>query len=226
MIEKSKYKTLTFDCYGTLIDWENGVLGYLQPLLQSYYINTIDEFVLDLYETLSPASQAQGGSYREVLARVMQGFATRLGFTLNDDIPGGLADSVQYWQPFVDTVPALHVLQHDFQLGVLTNIDDDLFDTSRALLHTELDFVVTAQQVGAFKPEPQLFERALELADGPVLHVAQNPHHDILPATALGIDTVWINRPGVSTATADATTGIEPTWTFGSLQEFTAAIQS
>ena len=230
-IEKSKYRTLTFDCYGTLIDWENGVLGYLQPLLQSYYINTIDEFVLEAYAQLAREAEAGGGSYRDVLGHVMQGLATRLGFTLNDDVADGLADSVQYWQPFVDAVPALHTLAGHFQLGVVTNMDDDLFEASRALLHTKIDFVVTARQAGAFKPAPQIFEAAVQQAEGPVLHVAVNPARDILPAASLGLDTVWINRPSVggaeaapSQTTDKAAAAVEPTWTFNSLEAFAAAI--
>ena len=126
-----------------------------------------------------------------------------------------------------DTVPALQRLKAHFQLGVVTNIDDDLFEASRGLLHTDFDFVITAQQAGAYKPDARIFERVLEAAQGPVLHVAQNPYHDILPATALGLDTVWINRPGVGTATAaDTTAEPAPTWTFDSLRDFAAAIQS
>jgi 2-haloacid dehalogenase len=222
MIDKTKYKTLTFDCYGTLIDWENGILGYLQPMLQSYYVNVIDNFVLGLFAELEPKAQDEGGSYREVLGRVSQGFATRLGFTLTDDAAGGFADSIQYWQPFTDAQDALKRLKADFKLGVISNIDDDLFTQSQNLLDVDFDHVTTAEKVGVYKPNASMFEAALAMSEGPVLHVAQSRFHDILPATALGLDTVWIDRPGLSAAKrVDA----DPTWTFNSLTEFVDAIR-
>lgn len=222
-INAGDYAAITFDCYGTLIDVENGVLGYLQPLLQSYYINAIDEFVLGLFQQLEPGARDQGGSYREVLARVTQGFATRLAFTTTEETLNGLADSVQYWQPFPDTHDALARLKPHFKLGVISDIDDDLLDSSRPLLDIDFDLVVTASQVGVFKPDHAVFKEALSRADGPVLHVAQSHGHDIAPATELGIDTVRINRPSVSPARP---TQPEATWAFASMAEFAEAMVS
>lgn len=223
VIDPANYKTLTFDCYGTLIDWENGILGYLQPLLQSYYINTIDEFVLGYFAEVEPEAQANGGSYRNVLAKVVERFATRLAFTPSDDVLTGLADSVQYWPPFSDSRAALHALQQHFKLAIISNIDDNLFAYSQALLETEFDHVITAEQVGCYKPDRRMFEAALSKVEGPVLHVAQSRFHDILPASELGLDTVWIDRPSRGAAKAvDA----EPTWTFGSMADFAAAIKN
>lgn len=221
MIDKTQYKTITFDCYGTLIDWENGILGYLQPMLQSYYVNVIDNYVLNLFAELEPKAQDEGGSYSEVLGQVSQGFATRLGFTLNDEAKGEFADSIQYWQPFADAHDALHQLKSHFKLGVISNIDNGLFAHSQRLLAVDFDHIITAEDVGAYKPNPSMFEAALTESEGPVLHVAQSRFHDILPASAVGLDTVWINRPGLSAAKrVDA----EPTWTFDSLSEFVDAL--
>jgi 2-haloacid dehalogenase len=220
-IDPSKYSTLTFDCYGTLIDWELGLLGYLQPLLQSYYINTIDEFVLAAFSEYEPLEQAAGGSYRDVLARVMQRYARRLGFTATDDNLTGLADSIEYWPAFTDSRDALKHLKNHFQLAIVSNIDDDLFAYSQAILDTPFDHVITAQQVGHYKPHPAMFEAALKKVEGPILHVAQSRFHDILPATELGLDTVWINRPSLGAAKPVAA---EPTWTFTSMAEFAAAV--
>ena len=220
-IRAEDYAAITFDCYGTLIDWENGLLGYLQPLLQSYYVNAIDEFVLGLFSELEPAAQDVGGSYRQVLARVMQGFATRLGFTAADDVVDGLADSIQYWQPFPDSRAALARLQQQFKLGIVSNVDDDIFAHSERLLGVEFDEVVTSQQTGTYKPHHAMFKKALDLLPGPVLHVAQSRFHDIVPATELGLDTVWIDRPSNGAAKPVAA---EPKWTFNSMAEFAAAI--
>ena len=220
-LSPDSYASLTFDCYGTLIDWETGLLGYLQPLLQSFYINTIDEFVLGYFARVEPLAQDEGGSYRQVLSRVMERFATRLGFTSSPEVLAGLAESVQYWQPFPDTRDALHSLQRHFKLAIVSNIDDDLFAKSQSLLDTDFDRVITAQQVGCYKPDRKMFEAALAEVPGPVLHVAQSRFHDILPATELGLDTVWINRPSKGAAHAvDAS----PTWTFNSMADFAAAI--
>jgi 2-haloacid dehalogenase len=221
-IDPDKYTTVTFDCYGTLIDWENGLLGYIQPLLQSYYINTIDEFVLGLFSELEPVAQSEGGSYRSVLGRVMEQFAIRLGFTASSDAVQGLADSIQYWQPFPDSRNALLSLQRHFKLGIVSNIDDDLFAASQQWLDIQFDHLITAQRVGCYKPAKEVFETALAEITGPVLHVAQSRFHDILPATELGLDTVWINRPSNGAAKAvDA----DPTWTFNSMAEFASAFE-
>ena len=223
VIDPANYKTLTFDCYGTLIDWENGILGYLQPLLQSYYVNAIDEFVLGYFSEAEPIAQDEGGDYRTVLARVMERFATRLAFTPSEDVVNGLADSVQYWPPFPDSRAALHTLKQHFKLAIVSNIDDELFALSQALLEIDFDHVVTAQRVGCYKPDPKMFETALAEVEGPVLHVAQSRFHDILPATELGLDTVWINRPSRGAA---KTVEAAPTWTFSSMAEFAQAIKN
>ncbi len=220
-LSPDSYASLTFDCYGTLIDWENGLLGYLQPLLRSFYINTIDEFVLGFFAEVEPLAQDEGGSYRQVLSRVMACFATRLGFTSSPEVLDGLAESIQYWQPFPDSRDALHSLHKHFKLAIVSNIDDDLFADSQRLLETDFDRIITAQQVGCYKPAAKMFETALAEVPGPVLHVAQSRFHDIIPATELGLDTVWINRPCKGAArTVDA----EPTWTFSSMADFAAAI--
>lgn len=221
MIDPGAYKTLTFDCYGTLIDWETGILRCLQPMLQNYYVNTIDEFVLNLFATLEPEAQQQGGTYKDVLTQVTAGFARRLGFTPDGEALGKLAASVAHWPAFPDTVAALATLRQHFKLGIVSNIDDDLFAASQAHLEMDFDFVVTAEQVGAYKPDPAMFKTALAKAEGPVLHVAQSRYHDIVPATELKLDTVWINRPSLGAAhPVDA----KPTWEFASMAEFAAAI--
>jgi len=220
-----KYKTLTFDCYGTLIDWENGILGYLQPLLESYGVHVIDDWVLGFFAECEPQIQAEGGSYRSVLGNVLQRFGTRLAFTPNEDTRNGFANSIEYWQPYPDTVPALRALARHFDLAVVSNIDNDLFSYSAQYLGVDFAHVITAQEVGAYKPDKAMFEAALKKVDGPVLHVAQSRYHDIVPATELGLDTVWINRESSGDGNGAAkAVDAEPTWTFSSLGEFVAAM--
>ena len=120
-IDPGNYKTLSFDVYGTLIDWENGILGYLQPLLESYDVHVIDTWVLEQFAEMEPQIQGDGGSYRQVLARILERFANRLAFIPGEDALAGFPNSIEYWQPFADTVPALQALGEKFELVVLSN---------------------------------------------------------------------------------------------------------
>lgn len=221
-IDPAQYRTLTFDCYGTLIDWENGILSYLKPLFERYDVHVIDEFVVERFSRYEPAAQAEGGSYRTVLAKVLRRYAERLAFTPTDADLEGFSASIEHWQPFPDTRAALESLGERFELAVVSNIDDDLFALSAKNLGVSFQHAITAQQVGVYKPAPEVFAAALEQVEGPVLHVAQSRFHDILPATAAGLDTVWINRPSLGAAKP---VEAEPTWTFTSLADFAAAIR-
>lgn len=220
-IDASKYATLTFDCYGTLIDWESGITGYLQPLLARYDVHVIDEFLLEAFAELEPQLQAEGGAYREVLARLLQRLGERLAFQPKPEELAGFAGSIAHWPAFDDTVEALAALAGHFELAVVSNIDDDLFAHSAKLLQAPFAHVVTAQQAQAYKPNPKVFELALSQVKAPVLHVAQSRFHDIVPATAAGLDTVWINRPSKGAAKP---VEASPSWTFTSMAEFAAAI--
>src|SRR3954451_4373754 len=149
--------------------------------------------------------------YRDLLATVMDGFGERLGFAPMTDERAALAASVADWPAFPDTVAALQSLARRFQLVILSNIDDDLFAGSARRLQVPFAHVITAQQVGSYKPDPRNFRTLLERLDtapGRVLHVAQSLFHDIAPANALGLTTVWFtrrhDRPG-SGATPPAT---------------------
>lgn len=220
-IDASKYATLTFDCYGTLIDWESGITGYLQPLLARYDIHVIDEFLLEAFAELEPQLQAEGGAYREVLARLLQRLGERLAFQPKPEELAGFAGSIAHWPAFDDTVEALAALAGHFELAVVSNIDDDLFAHSAKHLQAPFAHVVTAQQAQAYKPNPKVFELALSRVKAPVLHVAQSRFHDIVPAAAAGLDTVWINRPSKGAAKP---VQASPSWTFTSMAEFAAAI--
>ena len=220
-IDPANYRTLTFDCYGTLIDWETGILAYLKPLFEGYDVHVIDEFVLECYSRYEPEAQAEGGSYRAVLSKVLQRFGKRLAFTPKDDELEGFATGIEQWPAFPDTVDALKTLSEHFELAVVSNIDDDLFAMSAKTLEVPFQHVITAGQVGVYKPAPEMFAAALETVESPVLHVAQSRFHDIVPATAAGLDTVWIDRPSLGAARP---VEANPTWTFTSLAEFAAAV--
>ena len=216
-IDVDQYRTLSFDCYGTLIDWEAGILGYLQPLFLSRDVHVIDEFVLTFFSEAEPDAQAAGGDYRTVLANVLERFAVRLGFVASASDLADFGPSIEYWPPFPDTVAALKKLSTRFELAVVSNVDADLFEFSRRMLGVDFAHVVTAGEVGRYKPDRGMFDAALAAVDAPVLHIAQSRYHDIVPATELGLDTVWINRTGIGAARAvDA----NPTWEFPDLVSF------
>jgi 2-haloacid dehalogenase len=206
-MDYSGFDALTFDCYGTLVDWERGILAALPAGLDG-------ERVLEAFAEFE--SELEGGPYlryREVLERCYDGLAVRFGFEPDAAQRVAFADSVGDWPPFPDSPDALARLKERFRLGVITNCDDDLFARSKARLGVEFDWVVTAEQVGAYKPSPRGFEEAFARMDTPrerVLHVAQSLFHDHATAKRLGLSTVWIDRRhgregGGATPPAEAT---------------------
>ena len=189
------YDVLTFDCYGTLIDWGSGIVGHLQPVLLERDAHVIDEFLLEFFAETEPVVQADGVSYANVLREVLRRLGERLAFSPTDDALDAFAASVGDWEPFPDTVEALARLDEPFDLAIVSNVDNALFERTAAKLGVDFKHVVTAEDVGAYKPDRRMFDAALAEVDGArVLHVAQSVYHDIVPATALGLDTVWIRR--------------------------------
>jgi 2-haloacid dehalogenase len=198
MLDFSRFQALTFDCYGTLINWEAGILGALRPLLAAHGQQPGDGEILELYSELEP--EAQSGEYlryREVLRRVVHGFGRRLGFTVSPAEADSLPDSLRNWKPFPDTVPALRRLQQRYKLAVISNIDDDLFALTAQHLEVKFEHVITAQNCRSYKPSLNNFRKALarmKLPPERVLHVAESLFHDVAPARRLGLASVWVNR--------------------------------
>ena len=198
MLDFDSFRVLTFDCYGTLINWEAGILGCLRPLLQSHGKNLSDDQILQIYAGLEREQESgEYIPYRRVLENVVLGFGQKLGFCPTQVEAASLPESLKVWQPFPDTVEALRTLKSRYQLVILSNTDDDLFAHTAKLLEVPFDHVITAQQAGSYKPSPRNFELALKRVGRPkseVLHVAESLHHDIAPARELGLATVWIHR--------------------------------
>lgn len=206
----SRFQFLTFDCYGTLIDWEGGILAVLRPLLAAHGKNLSEAELLELYSEIEPAIQQDGyWSYREVLQAVVRGLGERLGFSPSDAEARALPESLPLWKPFPDTVTALRRLKVGYKLAVISNTDDDLFAASAQHLEVQFDHIITAQQARAYKPSHVIFNLALRRIGAPperVLHVGQSIYHDVIPAHALGMKTVWVRRasarPGVGAVRA------------------------
>ena len=197
-IDFSDIDALTFDCYGTLIDWEAGLSGAFAPVLAAHGIDHDAEDVLARYAHHEAA--AEGGPYRtyaEVLAAGLRGVGEELGFEPTADEVRAFSRSVEDWPAFPDSTDALRRLQRRFGLGVLTNCDDDLFAASNRRLGVDFDWVVTAQQVGSYKPDERNFQALLDRVGMPkdrIVHVAQSLFHDHVPAKRLGFTSIWIDR--------------------------------
>jgi 2-haloacid dehalogenase len=199
MLNFAQFQVLTFDCYGTLIDWETGIFSALRPILAAHGKTIADFELLNLYSQLeSEAEQGEFRPYREVLQSVVRGFGERLGFKPTEVQVRSLPDSLANWPPFPDTVAALRDLKTRYRLAIVSNVDDDLFAATARRLEVPFDHVITAQRAGAYKPSLKMFKLAQQrigAAPRQWLHVGQSLYHDVIPAKSLGIATVWVNRP-------------------------------
>ena len=218
-VDFGRFEALTFDCYGTLIDWESGILAAIRPILDAHGAREPDdERILERFGSLEADVEAGPfRPYRAVLTDVANRFGGAYGFTTRADEAARFAASVATWPPFPDSAAALGALGSGYRLAVVSNIDDDLFSGSAEQLGATFDEVVTAQQVGSYKPAPEHFHEVLRRLDLPperVLHVAQSLYHDIGPARQLGFTCVWLNRRaaragGGATRPSDAVPDLE-----------------
>ncbi len=224
----SDFEILTFDCYGTLIDWETGILAGLHTALDRHGPLADDERLLEAYARFEAGAEAGPYlRYREVLANGLRGVAGELGMVPTPDEVRHFSESVGDWPAFPDSVEALARLRAQFRLGVITNCDTDLFARTNARLGVTFDWVITAEQLGSYKPNPRNFELALAQIGGDRtrhLHVAQSLFHDHVPARAMGLATAWIDRrhdrPGFgATLPAEAS----PDYAFPDMASFASA---
>ncbi len=191
-------EVLTFDCYGTLIDWESGIWAALRPVLAAHGRLLAQEEALELYGRFE--SEVEGGAYHEyraVLGLVLELLGWQLGFVPSAAERETFSASVRDWPAFPDSPPALQALHTKYRLAIISNIDDDLFAYSERRLQVKFDWVITARQVRSYKPSLNNFRLAFErigLPPAKILHVAQSLYHDIVPAKSLGLANVWVNR--------------------------------
>jgi 2-haloacid dehalogenase len=208
MLDFDRFTHLTFDCYGTLIDWEAGILGAIQGVVSRHGLEVPDERILASYSRIE--AEVEHGPYRryrEILGTVMAKMASELGFAPLPEDLDALPESLGDWPPFPDTIDSLKRLATRYKLVILSNVDDDLFAKTAARLGDPFHDVITAQQVGSYKPSLENFRFALKrlaIEKDRLLHVAQSLYHDHVPAKAIGLSTVWVNRkslrPGVGLA--------------------------
>jgi 2-haloacid dehalogenase len=192
------YEVLTFDCYGTLIDWERGILDGIKPVLHEQGITIEEDYILEQYAAIEASlEETTYKPYKELLKSVVIKIGERLNFSPTENESHCLSVSLKHWPPFPDTVEALKKLKKRYKLAIISNIDDDLFAHSQKHLEVTFDWIITAEQVKSYKPSHQNFHEAMKRIGIPkerILHVAQSIYHDIIPAKALGLNTVWVNR--------------------------------
>jgi 2-haloacid dehalogenase len=194
----NELKVISFDCYGTLIDWRSGVLKAIRLIVEDYHVIPSDEELFSLFfRADQEMKQRPYQSYRKVLREQMRLMAKWLYLNLHPDDLDCLVRSLPSWEPFPDTIESLKTLQQWYRLAILSNIDDDLFSKTNEWLQVKFDRIITAQQLQSYKPKPAHFEKALEtfgVKKTEILHVAQSIFHDIVPCHMLGIKNAWINR--------------------------------
>ena len=207
-MDYKQYKFLSFDCYGTLIDWETGIWNAFQRIvLLNNRIDLSKEKVLSHFAELEEAQQTNTPSmlYPEVLYNVHQQFAKRNNLQSNEGLDKEFGNSVPYWPAFADSADALRKLKTKFKLIILSNVNDAGFADSSRRLGVEFDAIYTAEQIGSYKPNPANFEYMIKsvkqtfgIKKDSILHVAQSLFHDHIPAKAVGMKTVWIDRQNLS----------------------------
>ncbi|HKW76154.1 MAG TPA: haloacid dehalogenase type II [Terriglobales bacterium] len=194
-------RLITFDCYGTLIDWEAGMLRSLRPLFSRAERSISDAEILEQYgEAEAELESGPYLRYRDVLAQAARRLGQELRIEISEQDARRFAGSLTEWEPFPDTVAALAALSKKFKLGIISNVDDDLFASSQPKLHAPFEVLVTAEQVRSYKPSLQNFEEVLRrtgIAKQQWLHAGQSIYHDVVPATQIAIESVWVNRPSV-----------------------------
>jgi 2-haloacid dehalogenase len=231
------FQALSFDCYGTLIDWEAGIAAVLEPWAASHGRSMSREELLTAYSGHEAHAEEEHPSdlYPQILARALRGLGAQLGIPVSDDDAEQLAASVPQWPAFPDSAEALGRLSERYALIILSNIDRASFAGSNAHLKVTFTSILTAQDIGSFKPSIRNFHALLDEVDrleiprNGLLHVAQSLFHDHVPAKSLGLPTVWINRrhdnPGWG-ATPAPPESVTPDWTFTSMRAFADAVDA
>ncbi len=206
MLDFSRFEWLSFDCYGTLVDWESGISAAVDDVLRSHGMRRSRAEILALFADVEPRVQNSQNflEYRDVLRRTMAQIATELGIECTGSDLECLADTLPAWPVFADATDALQTLKTRYKLAVISNVDDDLFAGTATALKVDFDAVVTAEQARSYKPNLHNFDvasRAMAVGKNAWLHVAESLFHDIEPANELGITCVWVNRAGRGGAT-------------------------
>ena len=222
MVDFSEIEWVSFDCYGTLVDWETGIANAVSRALEPHSVRLTAPEILALFADAEPRVQSSGGfkEYRLALREVMGMIGNGAGVQFSQSEMDTLPESLVRWPVFPDVPDALTALKSRYRLAIISNVDDDLFEGSAQEMSIDFDAVITSQQARAYKPDLSAFHLAAEkmgVRKDRWLHVGESLFHDIGPANRLGIPSVWVKRPdrGGGTRPTDAV----PDYTVGGLAE-------
>ena len=234
MAQLSDFNALTFDCYGTLIDWETGICRAVEPWLERRGVRVTRDQVLAAFAQAEAPQQAATPDlrYPELLARVHDTMAQRFGLAPDAEAAQAFGRSVRDWPAFSDSADALAYLKQHYRLVVLSNVDRASFAHSARRLGVEFDAVYTAEDIGSYKPDARNFEYMLArlaeqgIAREQILHTAESLYHDHIPAKRFGLATCWIHRRAGQSghgATRPPEVDVVPDFRFATLGEMAAA---
>jgi 2-haloacid dehalogenase len=230
-LDLTKFKALTFDVYGTLIDWEPSIISMFQSVADQYHVDLSREQLLLEFDRARAQLQRVRPAllYPDVLRRAYDEFCERYDIPINDAEREVFANAVMLWPAFPDAKEGLAYLQSYFKIGLLSNIDNHSLSFSTRKLNLVADVIATAESVAAYKPDHDHFKSAfrsfgeLGITRDEILHVGQSLRADVIPANELGIKSAWIKRPGRSLGSrAEDARGAVPNITFDTLQELVA----
>jgi len=227
----SDFRALTFDCYGTLIDWESGLLTALDPLLRRVSPRPAPEAALARFAAHETQQEAETpkARYSDLLAVVHGRLAREWGVAVSDNENWRFGASVPDWPAFPDSPQALQYLKRHYALVILSNVDRASFRRSNQRLDVDFDAVFTAEDIGSYKPDRRNFEYLLArmrergFGKGAILHTAQSLHHDHVPANAIGLASCWIDRQAGRAGTAAPPAGVRYDFRFPSLEAMAEA---
>jgi 2-haloacid dehalogenase len=193
-------KVISFDCYGTLIDWEKGIISSLRPLFEKYEVDIEDDEILEIYSIIESRLERNYMPYKEILKKIVIKFSDYFDFELERGEENALLNNFPNFEPFEDTNEVLkEIKKRGYKIAIISNVDNDLFELTKRKFEFEIDYIITAQEVKAYKPSKIIFEYALKVFNvnkDEILHVAQSYYHDIIPASEIGIKTAHIKRRG------------------------------
>ena len=232
--DAGRFDALSFDCYGTLIDWEAGIAAVLSPWARAQGLDLTDEALLTAYSGHEAYAESchPTDAYPVILARSLRELGHELGAQVAEADAERLACSVPAWPAFPDSPAALQALAQRYQLIILSNVGRASLEASHRRLQVTFTSILTAEDIGSYKPDPRNFDALLAEVDrlgvprDRLLHVAQSLFHDHVPAKEIGLPTVWINRrhdrPGWG-ATPEPAPGVTPDWEFPTMAAFARA---
>jgi 2-haloacid dehalogenase len=193
-------KIISFDCYGTLVDWEKGIISSLRPIFEKYEVDITDDEILEIYSIIESRLEKNYIPYKEILKKIVIKFSDYFDFDLERGEENALLNNWANFELFEDVNETLkEIKKRGYKIVIISNVDNDLFELTKKKFEFEIDYIITSEMVKAYKPSKIIFEYALKVFNSnkdEILHTAQSYYHDIIPAKELGIKTAHIKRRG------------------------------